>query len=388
RAVALRPGLLADRRRPYEALFELYLQQGDPQSAVAVMEQLLAATFLETMAATQIATADLETSARAAARRLTTRQLLMRQEHTQAAAPLGQLLERLGQREVLAFLTARGHLYRVHVLAGKLAVQQLESAQEVRVKRERVEAHPDDPAAAEALGQALWPKPPPGPDLLIVTDASLAGLSFAGLRLNGHYLIEHHVLAYAPSLGFAATLQDRAPTGRGVLVLGDPKGNLPGAAAEARETAHRLEGALALGPAATIARFKEGCRAELLHLAAHSGVGADGAWLELADGSVTTGTVVEERCGPTLVYLASCASAASARKDGAGTLASAFLAAGSRFVIATTRSIDDATAARFTRTLFADGKWDQLPLRLAIAQRGLLKTAPRSAWEPFIVLGP
>lgn len=117
----------------------------------------------------------------------------------------------------------------------------------------------------------------------------------------------------------------------------------------------------------------------LLHIAAHPGVGADGPWLELADGPLTAAAVLAESCGPTLVYLASCAS---------GTLASAFLAAGSRFVVATTRSIDDVTAARFASAFFADGKFDQAPLRLATAQRALLKTAPRSAWEPFIVLGP
>jgi tetratricopeptide (TPR) repeat protein len=388
RATALRPGLLAERRRPFEALFELHVQQGEPLAALAVMEQLLGATFLETMAAGHLPAVDLDTAARDAVRRLHAIDSVARYQKSQPALSPPQVLERLGKREVLAFLTARNHLYRVHLSAGKIDIQQLESPKTVSDRRQHLDAHPEDLEAAEALGRALWPSRPLGSEVLIVPDASFAALSFAGLRFNGRYLVEDHVLSYAPSLGLAATLLDRVPHGSGAIVLGDPSGDLPGAAAEAIATSQTLDAGLSLGPAATLKTLEAGCHASLLHLAAHSGIGVEGAWLQLADGKLTAAKVLADRCGPALVYLASCASAASARKDGAGTLASAFLAAGSRFVVATTGSIDDATAARFARIVFADGKWDQPKLRVARAQRALLKTAPRSAWEPFIVLGP
>lgn len=368
-ASALRPGLLAERRQPYEALFALHVREGRAAAAVEVMEQLLTASFLETMAEAQPTPGDLETSAREALRRVDT---LKRVAQSDLAKPAsGDVLERLGPREVIAFLSAQGTLYRFHVVNGKATALALGPLKEILATPER-----------------LWPSEPTGADLLIVTDAALGSLSFAGLRVKGRFLVEDHVLSSAPGLGVAAALANARPEGQGAVVLGDPRDNLPAAGTEARQTAARLGTTAVTGSAATIAKWKEGCRAQLLHVAAHSGVGADGPWLELADGTVSAARVLAERCRPDVVYLASCASAASSRKD--GTLAAAFLAAGSRHVIATTRSIDDRTAAAFARALFADGPLgEQVPERVALAQRRLINEgAPSSAWDAFVVLGP
>ncbi len=374
-SAALRPGLLAERRKPYEALFALHVREGRAAAAVDVMEQLLTASFLETMAQAQPTPGDLETSAREALRRVDTLKRVAASDV--AKPPAGDVLAQLGSREVLAFLAAQGTLYRVHVVNGKAEARALGPLADILGGTD-----------ADALGARLWPTEPTGTELLIVTDTALGSLSFAGLRVNGRYLVEEKVLSSAPGLGVAAVLSKARPAGKGAVVLGDPRNNLPGAAAEARATAIKLGTTAVTGDAATIASWKEGCGAQLLHVAAHSGVGADGPWLELADGVVTASMVLAERCRPDVVFLASCASAASSRKD--GTLGAAFLAAGSRQVIATTRSIDDATAATFARALFEGGSLgDQVPQRVAAAQRELLKSgAPPSAWAPFIVLGP
>jgi hypothetical protein len=384
---ALRTGLLALRREPYEALFELAVRAGDSARALGLMEQLLSRAFSEAMVAQKLeAPLDLTTASGVAERRLTA---------LQTQAPASSLaavpLKSLGARDAVAFLAARGTLYRAHVSAGRVAFSRVARLREVEGLIERLEAAPDELVAAEALGELLWPSGL-AERVLIAADGPLANLSFAGLRRGGRWVVEDHVISRVPSLGAAALLasQGLRPAGDGTRrVLGDPKGDLPAAAREAVALAERLGVRAILGAEATTEALLASCRADLLHFAGHSGIGPEGGWLALADGEVSAVRLLSEGCRPRMVYLASCASAVRGRGQMAGTVADAFFASGSAHVVATTRSVDDGVAAIVARDFFSEAGFDERPAeRLALVQRALSRTLPRSAWASFVVLGP
>ena len=289
---------------------------------------------------------------------------------------------------MLGFLVARGTLYRAHSRAGRVEFARLESLSRVQELLEGLTARPDELGPAEALGALLWPQGPVSTRVLIAADGPLANLSFAGLRRRGRWLVEDHVVSRVPSLG-AATLAHRAvvATDGTQRVLGDPTRDLPHAAAEAMVLARTLGVSPSLGSEATTGKLMSSCGADFFHFAGHSGLGAEGAWLALADGQVTASALLAAHCAPRLVYLASCASAVAVRGRAAATLADAFYASGSVHVVATTRSVSDEIAATFTRAFFSEGKVDHPPERLAEVQRRLSVSHSRSWWEPFVVLG-
>ena len=382
---ALRFGVLASRREPYEALFELSLRSGEEEAALNVMERLLARAFLETMAKRGPDGSGELQSVRLAALAST----MIAQRPLPGSVMEG--LAELGDREAIGFIAARGTLYRAHVSGGRVAFARVDQLETVVKLLDRLAAHPDDPEAAEVLGERLWPERQVAARVLIVADGPLANLSFAGLRHHGRWVVEDHVLSRAPSLSAAVRVVGGprgGTSGGGARVLGDPTGDLPAAAAEAVALAHRLGVQPLRQRQATVAELMASCHADLLHFAGHSGVGSEGGWLELADGRVTAPQLLAVRCAPRVVYLASCASGVQVSGQVTTTLADAFFAAGSQSVIATTRSVDDTMAAAFTREFFLDGAFDHPAERVAQAQRRLLKSQPRSAWAPFFVIGP
>ncbi len=386
---ALRSGILAPRREPYEALFELALRMGDSETAVEVMEQLLARAFEETMAKRAAdESGDLRTARLVAEHRLAALESRVSQQRPMPGPVMG-LLGELGDRDAIGFVVARGTVYRAHVSGGQIEFARVERLEKISELLDRLAATPDELGAAEALGALLWPSKKVATRVIIVADGALANLSFAGLRRLGRWLVEDHVISRAPSLGAAATLgrRPRGTTDGGVQVLGDPTGDLPAAAAEARALAHRFGVEPLVQHQASVAELMRSCHADLLHFAGHSGLGPEGGWLALADGTVTAARLLQAGCAPRVVFLSSCASGARVAGQAASTVAEAFFAAGSQQVIATTHSVDDAVAARFTSELFLGGAFDRPAEQVAEAQRRLLKSYPRSTWEPFFVLG-
>ena len=382
--------LVRVRREPYESLFELAVERHDTGEALLAMERLLGRSFLQAVASPQRANnSDLTEATELAARRVEL--LTAFAAYSPGAASLDELTPQAGARSVVAFVVARGQVYRAVLAHGTVRFSNVWSATDLAAAIESSRAHPDDLPLAELLGAHLWPDGVLSSEVIVVADNALAGLSFAGLRHGGQWLVSNHVVSYAPSLSTAVAMlsgQPRASPTTDATVFGDPSGDLPNARAEAIVLGKRLGSGAVVGEQATRAQFEAACRSGLLHFAGHSGFGVDGPWLALADGQLSAGRLLRIKCGPPIVYLASCASGLGNRNQPAITLAGTFLAAGSRHVVATTRAIDDHRAAEFSRAYFEFASVDPPPLAVARAQRQLLLTQPRSAWEPFVVLGP
>ena len=116
---------------------------------------------------------------------------------------------------------------------------------------------------------------------------------------------------------------------------------------------------------------------KLLHIATHAGVAINGGWLAMADGRLSPGEVLSRRLRAGTVVLAGCASAAGPGLGGAGSIGSAFLAAGGRTVVATLRSVDDGATAAFVRALYAAGVETDAVAAVAIAQRQMIREMNR-----------
>jgi len=131
-----------------------------------------------------------------------------------------------------------------------------------------------------------------------------------------------------------------------------------------------------------------GAEASLLHVAAHTTSTPAGPALALADGILGAGEIVDHGVAADMVVLASCASADAQTHTELGPLASAFLAAGARTVIATRTSVPDSLAHAFARAFYAAGGAHTPALATAIAQRQFIDAdvAPAS-WSTFVVLG-
>ena len=143
-----------------------------------------------------------------------------------------------------------------------------------------------------------------------------------------------------------------------------------------------------IGAPATRAALQQARTADLLHVAAHGGIAPAGAFLRLADGEVTVTDVMRWGLAPRVVVLASCASGARPGGSLWGAMGGAFLAAGSRAVVATLWSVEDAATASMIRDFYA-ARGDRHPhAALAAAQRKAIAAgvAPRQ-WAGFVVLG-
>lgn len=334
--------------------------------------------------------------------------------------------------EALAFVEARGGLWRYHrpaARAGAAAEPRLEllalSAERARRLVAEVRARPEELAAARELAAALVPAEVLAPErrgqeLILVADGALAGLPFSALRSGTRWLVEVRIPVYQPSLAplaAAASTQTGAPDAApaspakttpgpvasstalpGAVVLAASSSSsssgargdrltLAAASREAERVGELLGVTPKLGTAATIAALRGGAAAPLLHLAAHGGLAPGGAFVRLADGAVTVTDVVTWRLAPDVVVLASCASGARPSGSLWGALGGAFLAAGSRAVVATLWSVEDEATAELISQFYAAGGALAPARALAAAQRAAISSgvSPRH-WAAFVVL--
>ncbi len=374
--VEIRPWVLARRSRPYLDLLGLLVEQGRGLDALTVAESLHARAWLDVVLGDRTGGM------------LTADEVLLgarvRDRNPAEPALAGQaLLDRVGDREALVFISQGDHTWRAHVRAREVTFASLSPADLAAVAGFR--DHPGDAAIAERAAAALLPASVVASDrpLYIVAGGPLADVPFAALRRGGRYLIEDRSVARLPGLA-ALACRPGTWTDRRVFV-GDSRGDLPLAAAEVR----RLAGANAqVGAAATLAVVSGARDAALLHAAVHGRATAAGGAIDLADGPFTAAAVLDARIAPRVVILTGCATATSPDAEAWGGFPSAFLAAGSRHVVATLRSVTDADAAAFARLYY-----DQLdsldPIaRLAAAQRAAARDphAP-AAWSTFAVWG-
>jgi tetratricopeptide (TPR) repeat protein len=377
-SLELRPGILAHRATPYDALIELLVEQGRAADALAVIESRHARAWLDATTTTAAKPADLAPGP---------------SRSPAATAPLGRaaLLERLGDREALVLLDLGPTAWRAHVVGGVVRVERVPAAAFAAVAAFLSAPDRLEPAAAAAA--ILLPPELIASDrpLTIVASGRFANLPFPALRRGSRLLIDDRAIARLPGLA-AMGCRIHAAGGPPVFI-GDAAGDLPHAAAEVRAQAAAHHVPAQLGAAATRAAVLASRDAAWLHLAVHGEVGA----LSLRDGPFAAASVLREQLAPTVVVLAGCLTAAGADVEswtatGADVeswsgFPSAFLAAGSRFVIATTRSVIDDAAAAVMQAFYAQPAALDPIARLAAAQRVVAARVPATAWASFAAWG-
>lgn len=378
--VELRPWVLARRTQPYVELLRILVEQDRGPDALAVAESLHARAWLDVVLEQRRSDITAAPHALSAAR--------IRQRLRAAPSPPlapDTLMATLGDREALVFLTIgpatwRGHIAHGDVHFTRLPDDTLEAAYRFRL-------HPEDRVVSERAALALLPaelttSPLP---LYIIASGDVAAVPFAALRRHDRFLIEQRPIAYVPGLA-ALRCTPRSWDARAVI-LADSRGDLPDAAREAKQLAVASHAIALLGPAASREALALAQRARLLHVAVHGTYTPAGPAITLADGEFTATDVLDTGLAPEVVVLAGCATAASNDAESWNGFPSAFLAAGSHYVIATLRSVEDAAAARVTAAYHEQPEQMRPIARLAAAQRGLLDQLPVEAWASFAAWG-
>jgi tetratricopeptide (TPR) repeat protein len=378
--VELRPWVLARRVAPYIELLALLVEQGRGVDALVVAESLHGRAWLDVVLGQPSSGPSVATQALAAAR--------IRQRLDVSPTPpldAAALMQRVGSREVLVFVTIGTKTWRAHIRQRQVSFVRL--SDDAVVLAERFLATPRDPDAAEVAARALLPSDLAIDDspLYVIASGALADVPFSALRLRGQYLIAERAIARLP--GLAALRCSSARWDARSVVLGDSRRDLPGAAREAQEVADLVGAPPLVGNAASRAALTSARGARLLHIATHGSATPMGRAIVLADGLVTAADVLEAGIAPEVAVLAGCATAASDDAESWNGFPSAFLAAGSRFVVATLRSVEDPAAARVTSAYYSQPETMSPIARLAAAQRTLIDVIPVEAWSSFAAWG-
>lgn len=378
--VELRPWILARRTLPYVELLELLVTQHRGVEALAVAESLHARAWLDVALARS--TGSLATTAQA----LTAARIRQRFDTVSAPALDGStLMALIGDREVLVLLAIGPSTWRADVAHGQVRFERLSRNEVAALARFRDD--PDDQVAAELAGAALGmagigARRTP---LYVIASGPLSDLPFSALRANGQYLVEVRPVARLP--GLAALRCSTATWDHRMVLIGDSRGDLPGAATEVQRLAASSGGVAYVGPAATRSVLALAHGARLLHLAVHGTARDTGNAIVLADGNLSVSDVLYMDLDPEVVMLAGCATAASNDAESWDGFPSAFLAAGSRYVIATLRSVEDAAAAAVVGGYYRQPASVDPIERLAAAQRELMATLPTGQWASFAAWG-
>jgi hypothetical protein len=225
----------------------------------------------------------------------------------------------------------------------------------------------------------------------------LRNVDFHALPFAGDVLLAAAPVVYGLDLPADAEADD--VRGR-ALVVADPRGNLPAARREAAVVTAALAAGnewtaeTLAGPAALASTLRERLAdIELFHYAGHAEFGGPGGWdsvLPLAQSSeLTLGDVLALPHAPRWVVLSGCetgraGTAAPAESLG---LAQAFLAAGSRSVLAAVRPVADETAAALVDAYYR--AWSRATsgaAALRSAQLALRARDPQADWASFRIL--
>lgn len=395
----LKTWLLDRKREPFEALFRLQARSGRAEEALATAEKAQARTLLDALLhahSVEGASPEAPWSPDVAAARIGDLELLlpvMSESPVAALQPIRQVLSVFGNRHGLVYFEAEDEVWLAVVTRQEVHLRPLTlPAAGIRRLAERFLAHPEDAGAAGELGETLLPPevlPERGKTVYVVADGVLGNLPFAALRREGRYLVEDHPVALIPSLNALAVLESRDVERPGPpLVLADPQGNLPAAALEGRAVAKLLSGSLRTAGAATSRELERAARARIVHLATHTGLSVRGPWLLLADRRLGASEIVTRRIGPRLVVLASCASGVRPGRQMWGSMGAAFLAAGSRAVLASLWSVEDQRTHEFVLRFYTEGGASDPAGALARAQRVAIgRGQSPTLWAPFVLFG-
>ena len=237
--------------------------------------------------------------------------------------------------------------------------------------------------------------------LRVLPFGALRDVDLGALDVDGEPLVARVPIEYP--LDAAGAKDDaadvRAPSS---LVIADPTGALPAARREGLAIAGKRTGAgagslasgarLLVGAEATRARvLDELGGATSLHFAGHASYAGVDGWesaLFLANGErLTVADVLALPLAPRRVVLSGCETGSEGERGGPVGLglADAFIAAGARAVIASTRHVDDATTESLMRALSAalEETPDDAAAALQRAELEVRRALPTADWSAF-----
>jgi tetratricopeptide (TPR) repeat protein len=389
--------LVSSHRGPYDGLMALLARHGRWRDVLAVVLELDASDMLRATAGEVVAhnraPPDVDATAPGSS--------------TAPPVTVEDVLAAWRSRELVILIAVsprqvgpgRERVYRLRIRHGQVTGEDMGDASAARKWADDLFADPGDRDAARALGHMIVPPGPVEGTLHVLAIGPLGKVPLAALRDDdGSLIVGRRPLMRVLALRANGPDADGAGT---PVIITDPRGDLPSAAAEGAVTAD------ALGPGAqrsgfggdfpaTRARLWAARDAALLHVAGH--VVAVGRWraLRLADGDVDPAELVQRHLAPRIAVLAGCGSAAATDEEGWGSIAAALLESGTTVVIATDRSVGDGASLSVMRAFYAQSDWRTDPARaLARVQQALdaqavtsrdEATKPRS-WAAFSVLG-
>lgn len=358
------PSLVASLRQPHLALVAIHAERGDWAAALEVVAAMDGQALLDST----LAPVDRALEVVASPRARPANRVPWRAE---------QLVAAWQGRRLVIIVPGGDQVWRLEIRDGAISGRAVGREDALGNLAREIEKDPSSARASE-LGRALLPHDlADGERVDVLLIGRVARVPIAALPTDATLV---RVLGVVPRNTVAR------PPSRTRFVFGDPTGDLPASAIEARAVAARLNAVPKIGAAATAEAIAQARGAEILHVAAHTALQLEGAVLHLHDRALTALEIGELRPAPRLVVLASCGGATGHDDAGNGSIAAAFLDAGADTVIATRWSVEDAQANQFV-TAFYDHGGDRDPVvALVAAQRSLAGKLPSQTWAAFEVI--
>ncbi|MCH9685963.1 MAG: CHAT domain-containing protein [Deltaproteobacteria bacterium] len=375
------------RREPYERLFALHVDDGDIVAALDIYERARARALVEAFVRNHRESVEAE---QALAGLAGLRAMASRWSEPVASADATDPTPTLAGVSVLGHLVTRDETYELTFDGHGWEVRRLGLGRQA-LRRAVEDARPGIEPGWDHLRQRLAPladRLPLGQPVVIMAEPILERVPWAALAIDGVPMVERHALSVMPSLATALVWSAMPPSTRGGgLVVADARGDLPAARASAERLSAGLGLPVVVGSAASRPALSERV-VDLWHLSVHAGTDPRGAWVELADGRLYADEIGAWSDAPTHVVLAGCRSAIDDDPGVWGALPAAFLAAGSRRVVATLRPVTDDDAAAVVAQFYAEGGQHDPIGALARAQRTLRARGWAPArWSPYIAIG-
>jgi tetratricopeptide (TPR) repeat protein len=269
------------------------------------------------------------------------------------------------------------------------------------VKPHRFELPESLPGDKELAKRLLWPFRDPiqrARRIRILASGPLQGVDFHALPFEGSVLQTKAPVVY----GLDLPVSPGKALSRRALLIANPTGDLPNSVTEVQNAQNTLRGrgwstmTLEGAKASKDALQERLAGVDLLHYAGHGDFSGREGWesnLRLAQETRLTlpDLLALNRAVPAWVILSSCETGKASTETPVESLglAQAFLLAGSRSVIASTRPADDRTVAAFFSELYR--QWDggqDLAVALQRAQLDWRKRNPREDWAGFRIFEP
>lgn len=372
------PMMSARQRTAYTALIGVLARQQRWRDALEIVQRLDDGELLQLLGSASSASrpAGTEPPADPAAPRLAAQA---------TALSLDELLGAWIDRRLILLVPGGDRMWRMELQDGEVFGRDVGDGPALERAAAELERNGSALEAAQLLGAAVADElrgAPRSIEILSVGPIGRAPLSL--LRDRDGLLRDRFAMSRALRLTPRPAASTAAP--RPAVVLGDPSSDLAQARAEAESVARLLGVTPRLGGEATSRALEETRAASVLHIAAHTVVVEHRPALRLADRPVLLDELRALQPAPRLVVLGTCGSASARDETSWGSLASAFLDAGSEEVLATTRSVPDEDGRIVVEEFYRQGGLADPAHALAAAQRALDARIPASRLAAFVIL--